>query len=397
MGSVRRKQLSSGKSSWEARVSIKGHPLLSKSFASKREAADWIAGKESLIRAGGRVSRKAEQTTVKEALAEYLAEHTMTDESGTVVYALSSTKRYAIESVAHHLGAFTIDKLTAKRLNEFIKLLQATTVPEPANKTRTHPLYDGDSRRTYSPASVRKLFYALKTAVEWHAMQHGYPLGETFKGVNVPPAWSAPRARRLDHGEEAALLEACSGMRKDPEGWRLLIGMALETAMRAGELLTMQWSEVRLEKSHRFIAIPAEREKTRVGRQVPLSSRAITMLKELKKRAAKGDTRVFSTFPTSTLLLGKGFKRITKRAGCEGLRFHDLRHEATARLFERTDMQTLEIALMTGHTQLETLKRYANLRPNILADKLDGGGKRLSLSERQLLQMVAKLAGGQSA
>ena len=54
------------------------------------------------------------------------------------------------------------------------------------------------------------------------------------------------------------------------------------------------------------------------------------------------------------------------------MRFHDLRHEATSRLFERTELQTVEIMLMTGHTQVSTLKRYANLRPRILAEKLDG-------------------------
>jgi hypothetical protein len=32
----------------------------------------------------------------------------------------------------------------------------------------------------------------------------------------------------------------------------------------------------------------------------------------------------------------------------------------------------VEVMLMTGHTQVSTLKRYANLRQRILAEKLDG-------------------------
>jgi len=56
-------------------------------------------------------------------------------------------------------------------------------------------------------------------------------------------------------------------------------------------------------------------------------------------------------------------------------------------------MQTLEIALMTGHTQMETLARYANLRPSILAEKLDSKGKTLSNVDRRLLQLLAKLTG----
>jgi len=396
MGSIRRKELQSGKVSWEARVILKGHPSLSKSFTKKGEATEWVVKQEAAIRGGGKVSRKAEKTTVEEALTEYLTAHEVPGKfkkQGRPVSTLPNSKLYAVESARHHLGKFTIDLLTTKRLNAFLKDLQATVIPQPDNKTKTHPLYDGDRERTYSPGAVRKQFYALKSAVEWHATEHGYSLGETFKGVAVPPAWSEPRTRRLDEGEEAALMEATAGMYKDPEGWRLLIGFALETAMRAGELLGMRWDEVKTDPSHLFIAIPPEREKTRIGRQVPMSKRALAIIENLKDRAKDGDPRVFCTFPSNSTLLGVGFRRITKRAGCVDLRFHDLRHEATARLFERTDMQTLEIALMTGHTQMETLARYANLRPSILAEKLDSKGKTLSNVDRRLLQLLAKLTG----
>ena len=400
MGSTRRKELQSGKVSWEARVIIKGHPSLSKSFKKKGEATEWVVKQEAAIRGGGKVSRKAEKTTVEEALTEYLTAHEVPGEfkkQGRPVSTLPNSKLYAVESARHHLGEFTIDRLTTKRLNAFLKDLQATVIPQPDNKTKTHPLYDGDRQRTYSPGAARKQFYALKSAVEWHATEHGYSLGETFKGVDIPPAWSEPRTRRLNEGEEAALMEATNGMYKDPEGWRLLIGFALETAMRAGELLGMRWDEVKTAPSHLFIDIPPEREKTRIGRQVPLSKRALAIIKKLKARAKAGDPRVFCTSPSNSTVLGVGFRRISKRAGCVDLRFHDLRHEATARIFEQTDMQTLEIALMTGHTQMETLKRYANLRPSILAEKLDTKRKGLSEVEKRVLAMIAKLTGIKAA
>lgn len=117
--------------------------------------------------------------------------------------------------------------------------------------------------------------------------------------------------------------------------------------------------------------IPKERENPRRGRQVPLSTKALAILAKLKKRRIKGEPRVFDTMPSTSPVLGRGFKRITKRAD---LHFHDLRHEAVARFFERTSLQTMEIALITGHTELKTLQRYANLRPAILASKLDRVG-----------------------
>jgi integrase len=395
VSSIRKKVLKGGVS-WEARVNIAGHHPLSKSFEKKAQAKAWADTQEKSIRDGGTVSMKAEKVLVKEALQAYLAAHSKVVEgSAEPVSTLTDTKRYAVESVSHHLGHFSIAKLTHKKINQFIEVLQATPIPPPANKkTKTsHKLYNGDQVRTYSPGSARKLFYALKTSIEWHAAEHGYSgqIAETFKNVNVPPAWSAPRDRRLEGDEEQRLMDACHGMYKYPRGWQLLIGMALETAMRAGELLGMLWSEVNTDPSHRFIVIPKEREKTRRGRQVPLSARALEIIKELRQRQHKDDERVFATFPNSSVILGRGFKRITTRAGCVNLRFHDLRHEATSRFFETTHMQTMEIAAITGHTQLDTLQRYANLRPNVLANKLDA---KLNWSDNQQKAQTVAAARG---
>jgi integrase len=63
-----------------------------------------------------------------------------------------------------------------------------------------------------------------------------------------------------------------------------------------------------------------------------------------------------------TSLLSRQYVRIFKAAGCEDLSFHDLRHEATSRIYERTNFNDIQIARITGHKTLITLKRYANLR-----------------------------------
>jgi integrase len=51
------------------------------------------------------------------------------------------------------------------------------------------------------------------------------------------------------------------------------------------------------------------------------------------------------------------------------LRFHDLRHEATSRLFER-NLNPLEVAAITGHKTLQMLKRYTHFAAEELAKKL---------------------------
>jgi integrase len=68
-------------------------------------------------------------------------------------------------------------------------------------------------------------------------------------------------------------------------------------------------------------------------------------------------------------------KKARAKSGLEGIRFHDLRHEATSRFFENTDLDVMEVKAITGHKTLQMLARYTHLRTARLADRL-GGAKR---------------------
>jgi integrase len=61
--------------------------------------------------------------------------------------------------------------------------------------------------------------------------------------------------------------------------------------------------------------------------------------------------------------------RTIRGAGIEDLRFHDLRHEATTRLFEK-GLNLMEVASITGHKDLRMLRRYTHLTAEDLARKL---------------------------
>ena len=126
-------------------------------------------------------------------------------------------------------------------------------------------------------------------------------------------------------------------------------------------------------------------EKTKNGdkRQVPLSSVALAELKDyLALRTLPEGYPQDQVFPwwngdlsdrelerCSDFLSGM-FSSIFEEAGCKGLRFHDLRHEATSRLFEKTTLSETEIMKITGHKTQRMMMRYANLRGSNLADKL---------------------------
>jgi integrase len=66
-------------------------------------------------------------------------------------------------------------------------------------------------------------------------------------------------------------------------------------------------------------------------------------------------------------------RHLCKKAGLADLRFHDLRHEATSRFFENTDLDVMEIKAITGHKTLQMLARYTHLRTARLAHRLNGG------------------------
>ena len=63
------------------------------------------------------------------------------------------------------------------------------------------------------------------------------------------------------------------------------------------------------------------------------------------------------------------WERLTKRAGIENLHFHDLRHEAISRFFEK-GLSVAEVALISGHRDFRQLFRYTHLRAEDLVRKL---------------------------
>jgi integrase len=63
------------------------------------------------------------------------------------------------------------------------------------------------------------------------------------------------------------------------------------------------------------------------------------------------------------------WRRAAKKVGIDNLRFHDLRHEATSRFFEK-GLNVMKVAAITGHKDLRMLQRYTHLRTEDLAKKL---------------------------
>ena len=90
------------------------------------------------------------------------------------------------------------------------------------------------------------------------------------------PKAPRPRDRELKAGELERLLEACSI--SNPY-FRPVIIFAIETGMRRGEILSLTWVNVHLDK--RYVHLPDT--KNGDSRDVPLSPQALELLGELPR------------------------------------------------------------------------------------------------------------------
>ena len=198
-------------------------------------------------------------------------------------------------------------------------------------------------------------------------------LANPVKSIRVPPPPKG-RDRRLLPGEEKILTEACDTYKGDMPH---IVQLALETGMRRGEIASMTWEMVNIKQ--RTITLP----KTKNGekRIVPLSREAVRILSTLPRRIDGNVWGITQDAITRAFLLILKRGREAYEKDCREKRtkpdskllsnitFHDLRHEATSRFFEK-GLNPMEVSTITGHKTLQMLKRYTHLRAEDLAEKL---------------------------
>jgi integrase len=165
------------------------------------------------------------------------------------------------------------------------------------------------------------------------------------------------RERRLRPGEQDNLLAAARQCRN--QFIAPIVTLALETAMRRGEILAVTNDHFNQER--RTLLIPES--KNGRARTVPLSIAAV----ELLSAHTVEDGRLF---PISGNAVRLAWERVKRRAEIDDLHFHDLRHEAISRLFER-GLSVPEVALISGHRDLRMLLRYTHPMAEGILKKLD--------------------------
>lgn len=329
-----------GELQWQAIVKRKGFPSQSKTFLTRKDADAWATVVESEMVRGVFLSRtSAERTTLGECLDDYEKEVTPTKRG-------ASQEKY---------------RLTVLRRSKLAPMFMAAIRVRDVVAFRDGRLKEGVAANT-----VKNDLNTLSAVFEHARREWEINVPNPVRDVKRP---SPPpgRDRRLVGDEETRLLSACDKSRSRQLG--SAVRLSIETAMRLSELCSLDWKDIDL--SLRVAKLRGkdgrETKNKDTFRSVPLSPEAAAVLKGLMGKSNRTAGRVFLS---SSITLQHAFRTACKNAGIEDFRWHDLRHEATSRLFERGVFDSMEVASITGHKTLTMLKRYTHLKAEDLARKL---------------------------
>lgn len=317
---------------WQARVRVKGFPLETKSFDSKAAAQRWAREIESSMDLGDHQhASRATDLLLRDVLQRYMEE-------------VTPTKRGA-KREAEGIAFMQRNKVASYSMAKLSPAVIAT--------------YRDYRLKTVGAGTIIRELSILSGVISHARKEWSLPINNPCELVRKP-ATPIGRSRLLSADEEAKLLDELQPRWRRSPWMAPLVKLALETAMRRGELLALRWENIDLEKQTAFLPMT----KNGSTRTVPLSKKAVLILKGIPRCP---DGRVIQL---TEMGMEAAFRKACARAGIVNLHFHDLRHTATSRLAEKLP-NVIELAAVTGHQTIQMLKRYYHPKAEALAKKLD--------------------------
>lgn len=316
---------------WQARVIRNGYPDQTKTFELKADAERWARQIEGEIDKGQFISpTEAQRNTLGDVIGRYLIEVTPSMKGATEdTIRLKAMMRKPI-------AQWSMANLSAARIAAF---------------------RDDRLKEVSEGTVIRELAYL--SAIINHARREW--------GINVPnpvqmvrkPQNPQARSRILSDEEISKLLQALEPMGRRSHWTKPAVQLALASAMRRGELLSLRWEHINLQNRTAFLPDTKNGD----SRTVPLSSVAVKVLGELPRHISG------MVFPIKFFTLDAAFKRGLRRSGLKDVRFHDLRRTAITRMAEKLP-NVIELAAVSGHKSLMVLKSYYRPSALELAQKL---------------------------
>lgn len=315
--------------SWRAQVFKRGIRD-SGTFATRQQAVDWIIQREAQIQ----LLHDPDGKTFGEAVA----------------------KRQAMPGVSKW-DRLRLDKFPKDWYDKPMSAITADVIAE----------WRDERLKQVKPGTVLRERTLLKGLFTVARKEWKWVTENPVPDVKAPRA-PEPRRRRILDAERDAMLEGL-GYKDKVESIRHEVAVAfliaLETGMRAGEILALLPEDVKGSVAH------VRKSKTGPARDVALSKRAQALFKALAKKkllhtVKKSDGRLFHIDgPT----LDTTFRRVRKAQKLVGFTFHDTRATAITRLSKKLDVR--QLARMVGHSDLSSLLFYFAEPADEIAELLD--------------------------
>ncbi|MFT7109911.1 MAG: integrase [Psychrobacter glaciei] len=289
-----------------------------------------------------------------------------------------ATKQNVLDFIkTHNISKLPAETITTKNVVDYIVMRSQQSSPQTANQDYMY------IRQVFSVAED-----LLGVNVDFTVIEKAQ---RTLSKIGAI-AKSRERDRRPEIEELNAMLTKAFNKRtmKRAKSFFIpidkLIVFAMFSGRRQSEITRISRSDTDFERQEvlvRDMKHPGQKQGNDVWCYVPDEAWAVM----LSMPEEKGDDR---WFPFNARSVSDAFIRIRKECGLhidwEGtpedpanpnLRFHDLRHECTSWLFEKSGLEgehwdVPRVALVTGHQNWNSLKRYANLRHTRPFDKWKG-------------------------
>lgn len=195
----------------------------------------------------------------------------------------------------------------------------------------------------------------LRACVRWEWLKHA----PSVPMVHIPQTEIAP----LDSEQCSRLISQLPEHLKGPVMFSVLTGL------RMSNTRDLTWDRVDLEEGH--VTIPASQYKTKRDQRFPLSTQAVELLSRIPRR--EGRVFLYEGRPITGKLGARAFRKARKRAGLDGLRWHDLRH-TFASWVAQSGASDRVLQALGGWTSPKMVARYAHLKPSDLRSYVDAVG-----------------------
>ena len=313
------------KNGWLAQIRRKGHDSICRTFNTKAEAERWALTIESGMGVGTYIdNRETLSTTQYECFDRYAKE-------------IVPLKKGAVRDLVR--VKFWQREPLAKK---FIGTIKQADVAQ---------WRDARIASGLSGSTVKKDLALLSHVFTIAMKEWGFPLTNPVMMIRKPKADLGRDRRLYDNEEDLLLTNATSEL-------RAFIIIAIETAMRRGEIHGLKRDWIKGRVAH----LPDTKNGS--ARAVPLSTRAIEAINTLPLQL-NGSLWTFKIDAYT-----KGFNRLCEKLNMNDIVLHDLRHEATSRLFEK-GLDEMQVKSITGHKSMQMLARYTHFKADELARLLE--------------------------